>query len=167
MKSSKAQLNRSRFILMGLSLAGLLASFYSLFIELQHDKDHSYRAACDISEKLSCSAAFLSEYGRGMGIMPSDSIFYIRNPYFGFATYTILFILSILCLKHKWCLNIIYYNSIFLNMTTIYLAYLLIFKIRSLCVVCLTIYVINFLLLIFSSKLRATIKKLVSNKKQN
>ncbi|PVD31178.1 hypothetical protein C0Q70_06590 [Pomacea canaliculata] len=52
-----------------LSLAGLLVSVYSLHVEVQKEKNPKYRAACDFSERMSCSKVLTSKYSRGFGVV--------------------------------------------------------------------------------------------------
>ena len=45
-----------------LCVAGVVISGYSLHVELQHEKNPLYRAACDFSEHMSCSKVLTSKY---------------------------------------------------------------------------------------------------------
>ena len=40
---------------------GLLVSFYALWVEVQHYKDSSYQAYCDLGAYLSCSKVLTSK----------------------------------------------------------------------------------------------------------
>lgn len=46
--------------LLGLSLAGFLLSLYTSYVEIRAERDHSYQAMCDISERVSCTKVFTS-----------------------------------------------------------------------------------------------------------
>nr|XP_029711289.1 uncharacterized protein LOC109415799 [Aedes albopictus] len=41
--------------LVGLSFAGFLLSLYTSYVEIRAERDHSYEAMCDISERISCT----------------------------------------------------------------------------------------------------------------
>ena len=42
------------------SLIGVLLSYYTLIIEIAHERDEKSAPMCDISEHVSCTKAFLS-----------------------------------------------------------------------------------------------------------
>ena len=119
-----------------LASAGLLVSAYGYFIEKQIEKNPTYKPICDISEKISCSKPFLSPYGKVMNI---------SNTVFGIIFYTTLLVFSVL--EYKMFL---FYLSIIAVAVSVYLAYILYFKIRSFCLLCSAIYGINLGLLLVS-----------------
>ena len=45
-----------------LCIVGVLLSCYSLHVEVQHEKNSSYVAACDFNEHMSCSRVLTSKY---------------------------------------------------------------------------------------------------------
>lgn len=77
---------------------GVLLSIYALNIEIKVEADPSYEAMCDISEHISCTKAFTSEYSRGFGIIGSilgeESILNQPNPLYGIIFYAIIGLLS-------------------------------------------------------------------------
>ena len=115
---------------------GLLFSAYALYVEKKTKKSTSYKAACDISDNISCTKAFKSKYAKMAG-MP--------NSFYGILFYILIIILT-------WYNNImiILFLSVFAVIGTLYLAYISYFKLKNLCVVCTSIYLINFLLLTLS-----------------
>jgi vitamin-K-epoxide reductase (warfarin-sensitive) len=114
---------------------GFLLSVYAYSVECKKNKNNKYKAICDINDRMSCSKAFLSPYGK---------IFGVKNSLFGIVFYVILFGLSF------YSLTYVFYLSVLAVLGSIYLAYLLYFKIKSVCLVCTSIYLVNILLLIFS-----------------
>ena len=117
---------------------GLLLSSYALYVEKKTNRSTSYKAACDISDKISCTKAFKSKYSKIMGL---------SNSLFGLFVY-----IFILALTFYGDGKIIFFLSTFIILGSIYLAYISYFKLKNLCVVCTSIYLINFLLLVFSYK---------------
>ena len=118
------------------SIVGLILSIYALYVGLRAKENKNYKAACDISDKASCTKAFSSSYGKMFGV--SNSIvgagFYLLVIFLAYYTqYKLIFYLSALSL-----------------LITIYLAYVLYIKMKNLCIVCTAIYLINILLFIFA-----------------
>lgn len=114
------------------ALLGIAISWYTYMLEESIKKNAAYKPACDLSDKFSCSAPLKSSYGH---------LFFISNAQMGLIYYTTLLLTTFLELK-----------AITLLLTTIgllyslYLAYILIVKIKSICIVCISLYLINALL---------------------
>jgi len=123
-------------IILLISVVGFLLSVYAFFIEKKSKESKNYKAVCDISEGVSCTKAFRSEYGKILGV---------SNSFFGMIFYVAVFILAYLNY-----LNYVFYLSVVAIIGSIYLAYILYFKLKNLCLVCTGIYLVNILLLIFS-----------------
>ena len=119
-----------------LSIIGLILSLYAFYVVEKMKKEKKYKATCDISDKVSCTKAFGSKYGKTFGL---------SNSIYGMVFYIIIFILAIFGLN-----NYIFYLSILSVIVSIYLAYILYFKVKSFCLVCNGIYLISILLLVFS-----------------
>ena len=119
-----------------LAVVGLLLSLYAYYTEYRHEKDKNYKAVCDLSDTVSCTKAFSSPYGKIMGI---------SNAVLGMLFYIAVIVLVML--KQDF---LVFLAAIAGVLSSIYLAYLLYFKVRSYCVVCTSIYIINILLLVFS-----------------
>ena len=118
------------------SILGLLLSVYAFFVEKKIEKSKSYKPLCDISKKISCTKAFASKYGRLAGV---------SNSFAG-----IFFYLIVVFLAFIGQLNYIFYLAIISVIGSVYLAYIQITKIKSFCLVCSGIYIVNLLLLFFS-----------------
>ena len=118
------------------SILGLLLSVYAFFVEKKIEKLKSYKPLCDISKNISCTKAFGSKYGSLAGI---------SNSFAGIFFYLIVFLLAFF-----GQLNHILYLAIISVIGSVYLVYTQITKIKSFCLVCSGIYLVNLLLLIFS-----------------
>ena len=119
-----------------LSVIGFLLSCYAYHIGKKAEQETSYKSICDIQDNMSCSKAFSSGFGKIAGF--SNSIV------------GILFYLTIFVLVLFQNTSIIFYLSIVAVLVSLYLAYLLYFKLKNFCLICNGIYVVNILLLIFS-----------------
>jgi vitamin-K-epoxide reductase (warfarin-sensitive) len=123
-------------VLLILALIGFAISLYGYITEQKVKKDAAFKAACDISDKVSCTKVMLSPY--------ADLFFFST---FGIALVYYAFI-GILAAFNL--INIIFFASIASCLLSCYLAYLLFFKIKLLCVLCVSLYVVNFLMLFFA-----------------
>ena len=118
------------------SIFGLLLSVYAFSVEKKTEKSKSYKPLCDISKNISCTKAFDSKYGSLTGI---------SNSFAGIFFYLIVFLLAFF-----GQLNYIFYLAIISIIGSFYLVYTQITKIKSFCLVCSGIYLVNLLLLVFS-----------------
>uniref|UniRef100_A0A336LL03 vitamin-K-epoxide reductase (warfarin-sensitive) n=1 Tax=Culicoides sonorensis TaxID=179676 RepID=A0A336LL03_CULSO len=134
------------------SLIGTLISCYGFYVEYQAESNTNYTAMCDISEAVSCTKVFSTEYGKGFGvvgkILGKESALNVPNGVYGLIFYSIMLVTSLMkCGKiariQKWM-------AITSNLLSCYLAYLLYFVIQNFCVVCVSLYVVNAFLLVFS-----------------
>ncbi len=119
-----------------LALAGIVISIYAYTVEMNISKNPEYKPACDISDKISCSRVMRSGYGK---------LFGISNALIGVAFYAVVFVLA--CFSAA---ALIFYLSIAAVIASIGLAYISYFKVKSFCLVCTSVYVVNVLLLIVS-----------------
>ncbi|KAK9718663.1 Vitamin K epoxide reductase family [Popillia japonica] len=127
------------------SFTGLALSIYAFIVEQAAEKDANYKAMCDINEFVSCTTVFKSEYATGFGLaskfLGKDSFFNKPNSLFGMAFYSLLIVFAQVDSKPFAILNLIFSTlSVWLS---VYLAYLLVFVIRSLCVICAGTYLVN------------------------
>ncbi|EDW33574.1 GL11799 [Drosophila persimilis] len=131
-------------------ICGLAISLYSLYVKMQLDQDADYVAMCDLAEKVSCTAVFKSDYGRGFGLTQllfgSTSNYYLNPPNgaIGSVFYVLLFASSFFELRWMCLLQLLV--SILTLLLCFYLGFLLIFVLFDCCVVCLLIYVVHTLL---------------------
>lgn len=123
-------------ILLILAVIGIAVSAYGYITEQKVKKDASFKAACDISDRVSCTKVMLSPYA---------NMFFFSTFGIALVYYALIGVFAYFNL-----VNIIFIASIGSCLVSCFLAYLLIFKIKSLCVLCTSLYVINFLMLLFS-----------------
>ncbi len=111
--------------------AGLLLSAYAYYVE-RNAKNKQFKALCDINSTISCSKVFSSKYGRLLGV---------PNALLGIAFYSVVLLLSFLELD-----GFVRLLAIPAVAASAYLS-LLQFKLRTFCLVCTAIYVVNIALL--------------------
>ena len=121
-----------------LASVGFILSCYAYYVE-KKAADKKFKPVCDINENISCTKAFLSEYGKILGK---------PNSFFGIFFYPIVFILFYLNV-----FSFVFYLSLLSAVSSVYLAYLSYVKLKNFCLVCTGVYLVNFLLLFFSYKL--------------
>ncbi|XP_053678652.1 vitamin K epoxide reductase complex subunit 1 [Anopheles nili] len=140
--------------LLALSICGFILSMYTSYVEVLAENDHSYKALCDISERISCTKVFTSCYGRGFGVMGKifgdEFVLNIPNGFFGIFHYLIVAALSISDDLRISRLN--RYLILIANTLSLYLAFILYFVIQDLCIVCVTTYAINLFCLFLVQK---------------
>ncbi len=119
-----------------IALLGLCISLYSFWVDRKLLHDSTYKPACDISDKISCSKPFSTPYSELLGISNTvvAIIFYTSMFWLAIAGYSTLLLLG----------------AIGACALSLYLAYLLLFKVKSLCLICTALYIVNFLLLVAS-----------------
>ncbi|XP_067121083.1 vitamin K epoxide reductase complex subunit 1-like protein 1 [Centruroides vittatus] len=141
-----------RMLSITVCLIGLVLSFYAYHVETKKEKDKKYRAMCDISGHMSCSAVFNSRYGKGFGIMGSlfgeKSILNQPNSIYGIIFYTLQLILGEI--NQPYAARLYLGFAIISIVGSVYLAYILAFILHDFCVVCVATYVLNAALLFCS-----------------
>ena len=115
-----------------LAVIGFFISLYAYFLEKRIKADYSYKPICDISEQFSCSKPILSEYGQLIGF---------SNSLLGIAFYGLIFVLALMQQT-----TLLLYLSLASLLASAFLAYILYFKIKSVCLICTAIYLINILI---------------------
>ncbi|XP_063916154.1 vitamin K epoxide reductase complex subunit 1-like protein 1 isoform X2 [Zophobas morio] len=149
-------------------IVGLGLSIYAYVVELQAENNSKYVAMCDISEHMSCTKAFRSEYGKGFGLVSKDSFFYKPNSLLGILFYSLAATLA--QSNSPIITRLSYWSTVLANLMSLYFAYVLYFKLYDFCVVCVSIYMVNILCLIFTHlKLRKLIidARMEASKKAN
>ena len=116
-----------------IALIGLAISVYGITIEHKLQQDAQYKPACDISDTISCSRPFFSPYGKMFGISNSKIS----------ALYYCLIIIAIMNMNSTALLV----TSAGVAVSVVF-AYILYFKIRSLCLICTSLYIINITLVL-------------------
>ncbi|XP_049799201.1 vitamin K epoxide reductase complex subunit 1 [Schistocerca nitens] len=153
---------------------GMGLSYYAYVVETSKEADANYQPACDISEHMSCSKAFMSEFGKGFGIvhrtLGKDSALHVSNGLIGMFFYSVFAALSFT--SSVVASRIQLFMAVLSNFGSVYLAYVLYFILYDFCVICVTTYIVNLVnLILVILKLRkvpsSTQKKTTSKKKKN
>lgn len=124
---------------------GLLVSSYAFYVESRKFADPTYEALCDLSAQMSCSKVLTSSYGHILshwGLVPKDSPLDLANASLGSVYYAIM-LFSPLFPK-----EFVMFLSLVSVAFSAYLGYVLKYILEDLCLVCLTSYVVNFLIFI-------------------
>jgi vitamin-K-epoxide reductase (warfarin-sensitive) len=115
-----------------ISFIGFCISLYAYSVEATLKKDPTYKPFCNISDRISCTKPIESPYGKLMGF---------SNSVLGMVYYPIMALLGII--GNTISLFVLATGSL---LFTLYLAFILLVKIRSLCLICLSIYAVNTLM---------------------
>ncbi|CAH1799016.1 unnamed protein product [Owenia fusiformis] len=124
---------------------GIIVSLYALYIEIRKHKDPQYVAMCDLNEHMSCSRVLTSRYGTGFGfveyLVGKNS--YLNQP--NCIVGAIMFFIQIVLGQFDWWLaiEVNYYCSIIACLGCFYLAIVLFFILKDLCLVCISMYICN------------------------
>ncbi|XP_051865921.1 vitamin K epoxide reductase complex subunit 1-like protein 1 [Pristis pectinata] len=131
---------------------GLALSVYAYHVETSKERDTTYRAMCDLSDSISCSRVFTSRWGRGFGllggILGQDSVFNQPNSVYGLLFYVLQLLLSLTA--SATAAVVLLLTSLLSLAGSLYLAYVLLFLLRDLCLVCVTTYALNLLLFVLN-----------------
>lgn len=118
-----------------LATAGFSLSFYMFVIERKIKQNPAYKPACNLSDRVSCTKALESAYARPLGV---------SNAFLGLLFYPLLIALMLTYPAY------VYYASLAACCVSFFLALILYFRIKTFCLVCSALYVVNALLLIVS-----------------
>lgn len=112
---------------------GLCISLYTYSVERAIQSDVHYKPACDISDRISCTKPMQSPYA---------NMFFISNALVGVLYYVLIMALTLL------------HASTLLTMAasvacvcSLVFAYILYVKVEAFCILCTSVYVINFCIL--------------------
>lgn len=122
------------------AVIGFCISVYTYFLEQKVKSQPSYKPACDISDRVSCTKPMKSSYA---------AIFYFSNAIIGAAYYLMIIALALLGMHY-----LLIFSTIMGCLVSALLAYLLYFKIKSVCLLCIALYLINIVLLILALRYR-------------
>ncbi|GCB84312.1 hypothetical protein scyTo_0024864, partial [Scyliorhinus torazame] len=140
---------RARWLACGL---GILLSLYAFHVEVSKERDADYRAMCDLSESVSCSKVFTSQWGRGFGlfgdILGHDSILNQPNSVYRILFYLLQVLLSLT--ESAMAAIALAASSVVSLAGSLYLAYLLLFILHNFCLVCVSTYALNVVLFILN-----------------
>eukprot|EP01084_Bolivina_argentea_P267706 454516_1 len=132
-------------VLRVLCFIGLFLCGYALYVEHKVSVDPEYAAFCDLASWISCSKVFSSPYAH---------MFYFPNALYGSGFYLFIMILDAMK-KYTY----IMYVSTLTFVSSLYLAYVLAFILKDMCVVCVSTYILNFVIFFLSRYYANTSKK--------
>lgn len=126
-------------LIMIVASIGLCISIYTYLLERKIKHDINYKPVCDLSDRISCTKPILSPYA---------NIFYFSNAFVGIAYYIAIILLAAL---HKP--QVLFLAAILGCLVSVYLGYLLYFKIKSFCILCTSMYLVNLVILLLALKI--------------
>uniref|UniRef100_A0A8C9NR58 vitamin-K-epoxide reductase (warfarin-sensitive) n=1 Tax=Serinus canaria TaxID=9135 RepID=A0A8C9NR58_SERCA len=132
-----------------LCVAGAALSVYALHVEHHAAKDPSYRAACDLGPSVSCTRVFSSRWGRGLGlvepVLGRESVLNVPNSAVGVIFYLLQGLLG--TRRGRLAAVTLLGTSVASALASLWLAGVLLFGLRDLCLVCVSTYGVNLALL--------------------
>lgn len=117
-----------------LGVSGFVISVYTYLLERKIKRNPEFKPACDLSDRISCTKPMLSPYA---------NIFFFSNAIVSTAYYILVIILAAIDSP-----KLLFIAAISACLVSAFLAYLLYFKIKSFCILCTSLYIINILILI-------------------
>lgn len=137
-------------IIQCVSLLGLGLSCYAVYVEYQTQiaSAQPYSAFCDISETISCSKVFSSEYGKiysKIGLIDNDSVLNVPNAVYGAIFYTLMTLLSRLLLvsQSEPLYDFLLLISTISVILSAYLGYILFAVLENTCILCFSTHACN------------------------
>jgi len=133
------------FCVLGVCLSG-----YAVHVENMKDTNPDFEALCDINASVSCSKVFSSEQGKiwsYFGLIPKDSLLDVPNAVYGMAFYVLIIVLDQAFSKSALAVKIMLLAAVFGCMLSLYLAYVLKFVLQDFCIVCVSSYLCNIVVL--------------------
>ena len=124
-------------LLIILAAIGFCISAYAYFVEQKIRQEPDFKPFCDINDRISCTKPMKSQY---------SNLFFFSNAFVGMLYYVVVAVLAF------FDTNMLLIITASVSMIiTCFLAYILYFKIKSFCLLCSSVYLINliiFLLLV-------------------
>jgi vitamin-K-epoxide reductase (warfarin-sensitive) len=117
---------------------GFLLALYTLYLHWKSKHEVNYKAVCDLSDRMSCMKSIRSDEGK---------IFGIPNGAYGIGFYAAIYLTTFPQLQN-YLLPLAVLGVLF----SLYFAYQLYFRVKTFCVVCTSIYLVNILLLVLASQ---------------
>ena len=112
-----------------LATLGFGVLLYAYWVELKIKSTPHFKPFCDINDKVSCTQVIKSDY---------SNMFFLPNAVWGMLFYAAVGLIAFFEMY-----TLLFLASIAGLIVTIFYAYLLFFKIKSACIVCITTYIIN------------------------
>lgn len=115
---------------------GFFIALYAYIVEIKIRANPNYKAFCDVSDTISCTKPLKSSYG---------TLFGYSNAVIGMLFYSGIIILALINAQ-----TLIFYAACLACLISVYLGWILFTKIKSACFLCISLYIINLMLLIMS-----------------
>eukprot|EP00904_Undaria_pinnatifida_P004931 jgi/Undpi1/1568/HiC_scaffold_11.g04958.m1 len=135
-------------------VVGLCLSLYAVYVEMKHEEDPSYQAACDVSEVMSCSKVLTSEWGHivsQLGVVPKDHPLDMANATIGVFYFSLVALHDFLPLpSYSAKAGVIFALTLPVVCVSLYLAYILFAVLQDVCLVCISLYAVDASVLYFS-----------------
>ena len=126
-----------------LALAGIIVTLYAIYVERQTNKI-GFKAMCDINDYASCSRVLKSPYAKMTKMifnLKDDHVLNVPNTYFGLLFYIAVIIYNFVDVSYQEVLLLVASG---ISLCACFgLAYILYFKLKDFCVVCVATYFIN------------------------
>lgn len=136
-----------------LGILGILASLYAIYVEKRFP-DKNYRASCDIGPNASCTFVLSSEYAHLAKMwfkLDRKSMFNVPNTYYGFLFYVAVTLYSVYPFTLIPLREFLLFGASCLSiLMSIVLAWILMFRLKNFCAICVTTYVINVALMYYA-----------------
>jgi len=128
-----------------IALAGVVIAAELTHLHLKVIGDPSFDSFCNISDKVNCDKVNSSKY---------SEIFSIPISHLGFLTYIFIIIVAFFSMRGSPLSNLLNTANLFIfvfcNIYSVFLFYVSVAVIKSLCILCCGLYIVNLLLLIVS-----------------
>jgi len=117
-----------------IAAVGLAISLYGMMVERKVKQNMQYKAACDISDTVSCTKSFTSPYNKLLGFsnIVACLLYYVAMMFFGM-------------IGNAVAVTVLAWAGL---LVTIYFAYILYFKVKTICLICTSLYIVNIALVI-------------------
>lgn len=135
-----------------LGLIGVAISLYAIYVESSARKSgKKFVALCDMNESASCSLVLTSAYSRLGEVylgLPKDSIFNLPNTYYGLLFYIAVTVYPIFPFTLIPFREVLFFGASLLSIgICCLLAWILYFKLKNFCGVCVASYIVNMFIL--------------------
>jgi len=125
--------------------AGIVLSTFAVYIEHMKAIDANYEAVCDLGVKVSCSKVFASAQGKILsywGLVPKGSPLDLPNAVFGACFYIAILAMELVFNRSSvFGTTLMFFASLVGAVFSAYLAYILMFDLKDLCLICTATYI--------------------------
>ena len=130
-------------------ICGVIVTLYAIYVE--KTANSGKKAMCDMSENASCSVVLTSPYARLMRMcfrLPRNSIFNQPNTYYGLLFYIAVILYGVYPFTLIPFREYMLMGASIMSMSVcVILAYILYFKLKNFCAVCVVSWIINMVIL--------------------